>query len=80
MKKVKKITWKNIVESNISLFFLLIILSLLCIPLIFLILKFKVLTGIFGTFVVSGIVYVAAAGFSAGMNNLLNALSKLHNN
>ena len=80
MKKAhERITWKNIVKSNIPLFVLLIILSLLCVPLIVLILKFKLLSGIFGTFVVSGITLVLATGFSIGMKNLINALSKLHN-
>lgn len=80
MKKTnKEVTRENIIESNIPLFVLLIILSLLCIPLIVLILKFNVLSGIFGTLVVFGITLVLATGFSIGMKNLLNALSKLHN-
>lgn len=70
---------KDIVKSNITLYVLLIILSLLCIPLIVLILKFKILSGIFGTLVVMGIILVTAMGFTIGMRNLINALSEFHN-
>lgn len=80
MKKAhEEITWKNIIKSNIPLFVLLIILSLLCVPLIVLIIKFKLLSGIFGTFVVFGITLILATGFSMGMKNLINAISELHN-
>jgi flagellin-like protein len=80
MKKThKEITWQNMVKSNIPLYVLLIILSCLCIPLIVLIMKFKVISGIYGALVVFGITLVLATGFLIGMKNLLNALSKLHN-
>lgn len=80
MKKVHtEITWKNIIKSDIPLFIILIILSLFCIPLIALILKYKLVSGVFGIVLSSIILLTAFSGFSMGMNNLLKALSKFHN-
>ncbi len=80
MKKVHtEITWKNIIKSDIPLFIILIILSLFCISLIALILKYKLVSGVFGIVLSSIILLTAFSGFSMGMNNLLKVLSKFHN-
>lgn len=77
MKKVhEEITLKNIIKSDIPLFILLILLSLLCIPLIALILKYQLVSGIWGIVVSSIILVTIFSGFSIGMSKLLKALSK----